>query len=76
MEMDHKILLDLVKVEMPFGKYKGRKLIDLPEFYLAWFSKKGFPKGKLGEQLALVHEIKMNGLEYLFAPLRKGTNRF
>ena len=76
MEMEHKILLDLVRVEMPFGKYKGRKLIDLPEFYLAWFSKKGFPKGKLGEQLALVHEIKINGLEYLFAPLRKGAGRF
>ena len=73
MQMEHKILLDLVKAEMPFGKYKGRKLIDLPEFYLAWFSQKGFPKGKLGEQLALVHEIKINGLEYLFAPLRKGN---
>ncbi len=72
MQMERKILLDLISAEMPFGKYKGRKLIDLPEFYLVWFSKEGFPKGKLGEQLALVHEIKLNGLEYLFAPLRKG----
>lgn len=68
---EHKIMLDLVKAEMPFGKYKGRKLIDIPEHYLLWFRQKGFPKGKLGEQLALVLEIKMNGLEYLFAPLRK-----
>ena len=70
--MEHKILLELVKAEMPFGRYKGRKLIDLPEHYLVWFKQKGFPKGKLGEQMALVYEIKLNGLEYLFAPLRKG----
>jgi uncharacterized protein (DUF3820 family) len=69
--MEHKILLDLAKAEMPYGKFKGRKLIDLPEEYVLWYKQKGFPKGKLGEQLALVLEIKINGLEYLFAPLRK-----
>ncbi len=54
---------------MPFGKYAGRRLIDLPEPYVVWFAGKGFPKGKLGQMLAIVHEIKINGLEYLFAPL-------
>lgn len=65
------ILLELVKAVMPFGKYKGRKLIDLPEPYLVWYNQKGFPKGKLGEQLALTYEIKANGLEYLLTPIRK-----
>lgn len=51
---------------MPFGKYKGIRLIDLPERYLVWFSQKEFPKGKLGKMLQVVYEIKLNGLEYLF----------
>ena len=54
---------------MPFGKYAGSKLIHLPEPYLVWFHKKGFPAGKLGEQLALMYEIKLNGLEAMLAPL-------
>jgi len=61
----------LLKTRMPFGKFKGRLLIDLPEFYVAWFARKGFPKGELGKMLQIVHEIKINGLEYLFDPLRK-----
>ena len=69
--MEQQILLELIKAEMPFGKYKGRKLIELPEYYLVWFNRNGFPKGKLGEQLALVHEIKINGLEYLLKPLQR-----
>lgn len=64
------ILLELVKAQMPFGKYKGRKVVDLPEEYLLWFKQKGFPKGKLGDQLALAFEIRSNGLEYLLKPLR------
>jgi uncharacterized protein (DUF3820 family) len=68
---NHQILLELVRAVMPFGKYKGRKVIDLPEPYLVWYNGKGFPKGKLGEQLALIHEIKVNGLEYLLTPIRK-----
>ena len=64
------ILLELVRAEMPFGKYKGRKLVDLPEDYLLWFKQKGFPAGKLGQQLALAYEIRANGLEYLLKPLR------
>ncbi len=51
---------------MPFGKYSGQRLVDLPEPYLVWFHQKGFPPGKLGEQLQTVYEIKRNGLEYLF----------
>ncbi|QDF68471.1 DUF3820 family protein [Shewanella sp. SNU WT4] len=51
---------------MPFGKYKGLKLLRLPEPYLVWFHRQGFPPGKLGEQLALMYEIKLNGLEAQF----------
>ncbi len=63
-------LLKLAKARMPFGKYANRLLIDLPEPYVAWFARKGFPKGELGKMLQLVYEIKVNGLEYLFDPLR------
>ena len=62
--------LDLSRAKMPFGKYSGRLLIDLPEPYVVWFAQQGFPKGKLGEQLATIYEIKVNGLEYLFEPFR------
>jgi hypothetical protein len=68
---DHEQLLELAEMTMPFGKYAGRLLIDLPEPYVIWFAQKGFPKGKLGEMLAIIYEIKANGLEYLFDPLRK-----
>jgi uncharacterized protein len=67
--MNNSILLELVKATMPFGKYKGVKLVQLPEHYVVWYKQKGFPQGKLGEQLALVYEIKLNGLEYLLKPL-------
>ncbi|MDD9303304.1 MAG: DUF3820 family protein [Desulfobacter sp.] len=63
---DKKAFIDLATCKMPFGKYAGYRLVDLPERYLVWFSQKGFPKGKLGEQLQEVYEIKRNGLEYLF----------
>lgn len=63
---DEKAFLDLAQTRMPFGKYKGIRLVDLPEPYLVWFSQKGFPEGKLGELLQAVYEIKLNGLEYLF----------
>lgn len=61
--MSEQDFLNAIHQIMPFGKYKGRKLIDLPEPYLVWFHAKGFPKGKLGTQLALMYEIKLNGLE-------------
>jgi uncharacterized protein (DUF3820 family) len=63
-------LLELARMKMPFGKYAGRLLIDLPEPYVVWFSQNGFPRGKLGEMLRIVYEIKTNGLEYLFDPIR------
>jgi uncharacterized protein (DUF3820 family) len=67
---DNKVLLKLAKAKMPFGKYKGYLLVDLPEPYVVWFSRKGFPQGELGDMLRTVYEIKINGLEYLFKPLK------
>jgi hypothetical protein len=63
-------LLKLAKTPMPFGKYAGRMIIDLPEPYLLWFSAKGFPEGRLGSLMQLALEIKINGLEYLIEPLK------
>jgi uncharacterized protein (DUF3820 family) len=63
-------LRDLVKTPMPYGKYKGTIIANLPEHYLVWYHSKGFPKGKLGELLHTMYEIKLNGLEYLLKPLR------
>lgn len=63
---DNEAFIALATTKMPFGKYKGSRLVDLPERYIVWFSQKGFPKGKLGEMLQMVYEIKLNGLEYLF----------
>ncbi len=68
--MNEKLLLDLVRTRMPYGKYKGRILCDLPEPYLVWYHQKGFPEGKLGMLLHTLYEIKLNGLEYLLKPLR------
>ena len=68
---DPKELLKLAAYKMPFGKYEGTLLIDLPEPYVIWFAEKGFPKGELGRMLGIIHTIKVNGLEYLFTPLRK-----
>lgn len=68
--MDPKMLLAIVRTKMPFGKYKGRLICDLPENYLLWFKDKGFPPGTLGQQLGLMHEIKLNGLEFLLTPLK------
>ena len=62
-------LTELANTRMPFGKYKDRFLLDLPEAYLVWFSRQGFPDGKLGRMLASMLEIKLNGLETLLVPL-------
>jgi uncharacterized protein (DUF3820 family) len=63
-------LLRLVRTEMPYGKYKGTVIADLPGNYLNWFAREGFPPGELGRLLALMHEIDHNGLRHLLAPLR------
>lgn len=63
-------LVALAQMRMPYGAHKGKLLIDLPEHYVVWLAGEGFPKGKLGEMLQTVYDIKVNGLEYLFAPLR------
>lgn len=64
----------IATMKMPFGKYAGTILLDLPEPYVCWFEKKGFPEGELGELMKSLYEIKVNGLEYLFEPLRKTRN--
>ena len=68
-EQQHQQLVDAINQTMPFGKDAGRKLLELPEPYLVWFNQKGFPEGKLGQQLALMHEVKVNGLESMLQPL-------
>lgn len=62
----------LVTMKMPFGKYKDTVLCNLPVSYLEWFQREGWPKGKLGMLLATIYEIKLNGLEKLLEPLKKG----
>lgn len=72
MEMlDKNHLVKLANTRMPFGKFKNRYLVDLPEPYLVWFRQKGFPEGKLGDLLKEMYEIKVNGLEGLIRPLIK-----
>lgn len=71
MENNQQHLLEkLANTKMPYGKYKGTYLIDLPENYIVWYNNKGFPKGTLGNQLRLVYEIQLNGLEDLVRKLR------
>jgi hypothetical protein len=64
------MLVDLVSIRMPFGKYKGYILCDLPEPYLVWFHRKGFPSGEIGMLLSALYEIQLNGLQYLLKPIR------
>ena len=63
----------LVTTEMPYGKYKGTLIADLPGNYLNWFAREGFPPGQLGRLLALMHEIDHNGVKHLLQPLRQGS---
>ncbi len=64
------LLLELIRYSMPFGKYKGRLLRELPMSYIEWFAQKGFPPGKLGMLLQTLYEIKLNGLDYLLHELQ------
>jgi uncharacterized protein (DUF3820 family) len=73
---DGEILKQLVVFKMPFGKYKGTTLANLPVSYLEWFYRKGFPPGNLGAMLATIYEIKINGLGYLLEPLKKEVRKF
>ncbi len=68
---DKERLIELAHYRMPFGKFKGRYLLDLPEPYLIWFKQKGFPPGKLGDLLQSMTEIKINGLEPLIRKIQK-----
>jgi uncharacterized protein len=65
------LLIKLAHTKMPFGKYEGRYLIDLPEHYIVWYKQKGFPKGQLGQQLELIYELQLNGLEELVRNIRR-----
>ena len=69
--MNPDVLRELVTMRMPFGKYKGRVLCDIPEEYIVWFHSKGFPDGKLGMLLSTLYEIQLNGLDYLLEGIRK-----
>jgi len=65
----------LLEVRMPFGKYEGRAIADLPGDYLNWFAREGFPQGEIGRLLALMHEIDHNGLSELLQPLRAASSQ-
>ena len=67
---DRAYLLKLARTKRPFGKFAGTLLVDLPEPYIVWLRQQGFPQGELGEMLQCIYEVKLNGLEYLFDPLR------
>ena len=68
-ECDPAVLLEFARASMPFGRYKGRRLFQLPEAYLLWFRQRGFPPGTLGAQMALALEIRTNGLEALITEI-------
>ena len=70
-DLQKETLIKLANYRMPYGKYAGRLLHEIPEPYFIWFSNKGFPKEELGEFMAMMREIKINGLEYLLRPLVK-----
>jgi uncharacterized protein (DUF3820 family) len=72
---DSKILVEIVQTQMPFGKYKGTLISDLPVYYLEWLKNKGFPPGRLGMMLGSVYEIKINGLNSLLTMVKNTLNK-
>lgn len=73
MELDKTFLVKLAHTKMPYGKFQGRYLIDLPEHYIVWYHSKGFPEGQLGLMLRQVYELKLNGLEHLIRTIQKNN---
>jgi len=72
-DQSKQFLIKLANTMMPYGKYKGRYMIDLPEHYVVWYRNKGFPKGQIGDMLATVYELKVNGLEELVRTIQRAT---
>ncbi len=70
LQPDKEFLIKLAHTKMPYGKYEGRYLIDLPEYYIVWYHNKGFPKGKLGVMMQQVYELKVNGLEHIIREIK------
>lgn len=71
---DSQILVDIVQTKMPFGKYKGTLISDLPAYYLEWLKNKGFPPGKMGMMLSTVYEIKINGVNAILTSVKNMLN--
>lgn len=71
LQPDAKQLIKLAHYKMPFGKFKNRFLVDLPEYYLVWYRQKGFPPGELGRMMLQMHDIKLNGLENLIHNIKR-----
>jgi len=69
--MNSELLIDIVTMRMPFGKYEGRLICDLPVSYLEWFQRKGYPKGKIGVLLETMHVVKTNGLDEILIPIKE-----
>ncbi|TJY36314.1 DUF3820 family protein [Pontimicrobium aquaticum] len=72
-DQSKQFLIKLAKTKMPYGKYKGKYMIDLPEHYVVWYKTKGFPKGQIGKMLATVYELKVNGLEELVRRIQRNS---
>lgn len=72
---DSSFLIHLVQARMPFGKYEGRYVTDLPVHYLEWFSREGYPNGQLGQYLATMYEIKTNGIDSILDPIKMEFRR-